>query len=141
MCLRMCMWWLTSLGVVCNRTSIGQQIEALSRRINFYSFTCKNLFFRWFQCRGDNDFKPRNKRLIFKNNAPFTSCISKINNTFTDNSEDLDIVMPICNLLEHSDNYSMTSGSLWNYYIIILINYKKFYNIIIITKWWCKWKW
>ena len=38
------------------------------------------------------------------------------NNTFIDNAEDLDIVMPIYNLLEYSDNYSMTSGSLWNYY-------------------------
>ena len=34
----------------------------------------------------------------------------------TDNAEDLDIVMPMYNLLEYSQNYSMTSGSLWNYY-------------------------
>ena len=60
--------------------------------------------------------KKRNKKLTFKNNAPFQSCISKINNTFIDNAEDLDIVMPMYNLLEYSDNYSMTSGSLWNYY-------------------------
>ena len=51
-----------------------------------------------------------------KNNAPFRSCISNINNTLIDKSEDLDIVMPMYNLLEYSDNYSMTSGSLWNYY-------------------------
>ena len=51
---------------------------------------------------------------IFKNNAPFQSCISKINNTFIDTAEDLDIVMPMYNLLEYSDNYSITSGSLWN---------------------------
>ena len=56
------------------------------------------------------------KNLTFKNDAPFQSCISKINNTFTDNAEDLHIVMPMYNLLEYSDNYSMTSGSLWNYY-------------------------
>ena len=60
--------------------------------------------------------KKRNKKLTFKNSAPFQSCISKINNTFIDNAEDLDIVMPMYNLLEYSDNYSMTSGSLWNYY-------------------------
>ena len=65
---------------------------------------------------GDNDAKTRNKKLIFKNNAPFRSCISKINNNFIDNAEDLDIVMPMYNLLEYSDNYSMKSGSLWNYY-------------------------
>ena len=57
-----------------------------------------------------------NKKLILKNNAPFRSCISKISNTFIDNVEDLDSVMPVYNLLEYSDNYSKTSGSLWNYY-------------------------
>ena len=40
----------------------------------------------------------------------------KINNSFIDNAEDLDIVMSMYNLLEYSDNYSMTSGSLWNCY-------------------------
>ena len=46
----------------------------------------------------------------------FISCISKINNTFINNAEDLDIVMPINSLLKYSDNYSMTSGNLWNSY-------------------------
>ena len=45
------------------------------------------------------------KKIAFKNNALFVSCISKINNTLTDNAEDLDIVMPIYNLLEYSKNY------------------------------------
>ena len=49
-------------------------------------------------------------------NAPFRSCKSKINNTFVDKTEDLDIGMPMYNLLEYSSNYSMTLGSLWNYY-------------------------
>ena len=44
------------------------------------------------------------------------SCITKINSTFTDNAEDLDIVMSMYNLLGYSQNYSMTSESLWNYY-------------------------
>ena len=65
---------------------------------------------------GDDHDKKRNKKLTFKNNAPFRSCISKINNTFIDNAEDLDIVMPMYNQLEYSENYSITSGSLWNYY-------------------------
>ena len=56
-----------------------------------------------------------NKKLIFKNCAPFTSCISKINNTQIDNAEYIDIVMPMYNLIEYSDNYSKTSGSLWQY--------------------------
>ena len=65
---------------------------------------------------GLDDANKRNKMLTFKNNAPFKSCISKINNTFVDNEEDLDIVMPMYNLLECSGNYSMISGNLWNYY-------------------------
>ena len=45
-----------------------------------------------------------NKKVIFKNCAPFTNCISKINNTQIDNAEYIDIVMPIYNLREYSDN-------------------------------------
>ena len=41
--------------------------------------------------------------------------MSKINNTQTDNTEYIDIVMPMYNLIEYSDNYSKTSGSLWQY--------------------------
>ena len=55
------------------------------------------------------------KEVIFKNCAPFTNCISKINNTQIDNAEYIDIVMPMYNLIEYSDNYSKTSGSLWQY--------------------------
>ena len=55
----------------------------------------------------------RNKKVIFKNCAPFTSCICKINNTQRDNAEYIDIVVPMYNLIEYSDNYSKTSGSLW----------------------------
>ena len=55
------------------------------------------------------------KKVIFKNWAPFTNCISKINNTQIDNAEYIDIVMPMYNLIEYSDNYSKTSGSLWQY--------------------------
>ena len=55
------------------------------------------------------------KKVIFKNCAPFISCISKINNTQIDNVEYIDIVMPMYNLIEYSDNYSKTSGSLWQY--------------------------
>ena len=57
-----------------------------------------------------------NRFLAFKNNSPFTNCISKINNVLIDNAEDLDIVMPMYNLLEYSKNYRKTTGSLWNYY-------------------------
>ena len=56
-----------------------------------------------------------NKKVIFKNCPPFTNCISKINNIQIDNAEYIDTVMPIYNLIEYSDNYSKTSGSLWQY--------------------------
>ena len=56
-----------------------------------------------------------NKKVIFKNCAQFTNCISKINKTQIDNAEYIDIVMPMFNLIEYSDNYSKTSGSLWQY--------------------------
>ena len=48
----------------------------------------------------------RNKGVIFKNCAPFTKCISKINNTEIDNAQDVDVVMPMYNLIGYSNNYS-----------------------------------
>ena len=57
----------------------------------------------------------RDKGAAFKNCAPFTNCISEINNTQINNAKDIDIVMPIYNLIEYRDNYSKTSGSLWQY--------------------------
>ena len=64
---------------------------------------------------GNNDAQTRNKKLIYINNGSFRSCISKINNIFIYSAEDLDIVIPMYNLLEWSGNYSMTQESLWNY--------------------------
>ena len=58
----------------------------------------------------------RDKSITFKNCTPFVKCISRINNTEIDNAKDIDIVMPMYNLIEYSDNYSKTSGSLWQYY-------------------------
>ena len=63
-----------------------------------------------------NENHKAEKNVAFKNNAPLRSCNSKINSTLINNAEDLDIVMPMYNLLEYSQNFSMTSGSLWNYY-------------------------
>ena len=54
------------------------------------------------------------KKMAFKNNAPFINCISKINGIKIDNAEDLDVVMPMYNLLEYNKNYKKTTGSLWN---------------------------
>ena len=59
------------------------------------------------------DVNKTNKKVIFKNSAPFTSCISRINNTQIDDAQYIDVVMH--NLIEYSDNYSKTSGILWQY--------------------------
>ena len=56
------------------------------------------------------------KEEAFKNCASFTGCISEINNTEMDNAKYIDVVMSMCNLIEYSNNYSKTSGSLWQYY-------------------------
>ena len=56
-----------------------------------------------------------NKKVIFKNCAPFTNCISAVNNTQIDTAKDIDIVMPMYNLIEYSDNYVKATGSLWQY--------------------------
>ena len=60
--------------------------------------------------------KKSQKNVTLKNNVEFRSCISKFNNTLIDIAEDLDIVMLMYNLLEHSDNYFMISGGLRSYY-------------------------
>ena len=61
---------------------------------------------------GTNANNRTDKKLSFKNNPPFRSCISKINDTLIDNAEDLDFVMLMYNQLEYSDNFSKTSESL-----------------------------
>ena len=58
----------------------------------------------------------RDKGVAFKNCAPFTNCISEVNNTQVYNCKDTDILMPLYNSIEYSDNYAKTSGSLWKYY-------------------------
>ena len=65
---------------------------------------------------GDDVADERNKVVILKNCAPFIKCISKINDTEIHNAQDIDIVMPICNLIECSDSYSKTSRSLWLFF-------------------------
>ena len=58
----------------------------------------------------------RNKKVILKDCALFTDCISEINNTETDHAKDTDVVMPMYNLIRYSDNYLKTFGNLWQYY-------------------------
>ena len=58
----------------------------------------------------------RDKGVVFNNSAPFINCISEIINTQIDNATDIDIVMPMYNLIEYSGNYAKISGSLWQYF-------------------------
>ena len=71
-------------------------------------YTCKWNHNNWWG-EGDDDnakrFYERNKRVIFKNCAPFTDCRSKIDNNQIDNAKDLDVAMPMYSLIEYSDNY------------------------------------
>ena len=71
---------------------------------------------KWIEVYYANNNTFGEKKLVFKNNAPFINCTSKINGVKIDNAEDLDVVMPMYNLLEYSKNYRKTIGSLWNYY-------------------------
>ena len=58
-----------------------------------------------------------NKKIIFKNFAPFSNCISRINTTQVDDVYTIDVVMPMYNYNYnyYSDNYSKISGNLWQY--------------------------
>ena len=60
----------------------------------------------------DRHADERDKGVAFKNCAPFTNCISEINNTQIDNAKDINTVMSMYNLIEDSNNYAKTSGSL-----------------------------
>ena len=56
-----------------------------------------------------------NTKVAFKNCAPFTKCITHINNEHVDDAENLDIIMPMYILIEYSNNYSDNAGSLWQF--------------------------
>ena len=65
---------------------------------------------------GNHPRDRQNRPLTLKNNAPFVSCITRINGKLIEDADDLDIVMPMYNLLAYSKNYRKTIGSLYNYY-------------------------
>ena len=72
---------------------------------------------------GANNIRDKkNRKLILKNNAPFVSCITRINAELIEDADDLDIVTPLYNLLEYSKNYRKTIRSLYNYYSDKLTN-------------------
>ena len=78
----------------------------------------------------------RNRPVILKNNAPFVSCITRINGELIEDADDLDIVMSMYNLLEYSKNYRKTIGSLYNYYRDELsddVDHNNFANINVVN--------
>ena len=64
---------------------------------------------------GNIQNKPANSAVAFKNCAPFRTCDVTINDEHVEKAEDLDIVMPMYNLLEYSDNYQDSTGSLYQF--------------------------
>ena len=61
----------------------------------------------------ENIANSEDRKVVFKTCAPFTDCINERNNTQVDNAKDIDVVIPMYNLIEYSDNYLKTSRSLW----------------------------
>ena len=64
---------------------------------------------------GNIENKADNANACFKKCAPFTRCVTHINDEHLETAEDLDIIMPMYNLLEYSDNYEESSGSLYQF--------------------------
>ena len=77
----------------CANKSIRFKTSMLRSKLCDYSDACI-VVNRRIAVEGDNDDKTRNKKLIFRNDAPFRSCISKISNIFIENAEDIEIVTP-----------------------------------------------
>ena len=92
------------------------RIKTPMLRSDLYDFSDAYIIVKGVIAATNLDDAKRNKAVAFKNNAPFINCISKINGVQIDNTEDLDVVISIYNLLEYSKNYIKTPGSLWNYY-------------------------
>ena len=86
-------------------------------RLNLCDYSDEYILFKGTITLARNNLRDRQDRpLIFKNNALFVSCITRINGELIEDADDLDIVMPMYNLLEYSKNYRKTIGSLYNYY-------------------------
>ena len=101
-----------------NNYSVNKEIwiERSILRSDLYDFSGAYIVLEGDIIVTEPDNAKRNKSVTFENNAPFINCISKINGVKIDNAEDLDVVIPMNNLLEYSKNYRKTTGSLWNYY-------------------------
>ena len=109
--------WIEVNDLSGSQYSVNKNIRFKPLRSNLWDYRCVYIVVNVrIMVEGTNANNRENKMLTFKNNTPFRSCISKFNNTFIDNAEDLDTAMPMHGLLECSDEYSVTSGSLRNHY-------------------------
>ena len=106
-------------GTAENRYSINKQIRFKTSMLR--SDLC-DYSDAYIVVKGDitvevaNNRDRKNRSSAFKNNAPFISCISKINGALIENTENVETVMPMYNLIEYSKNYRKTTGSPCNYY-------------------------
>ena len=87
-----------------NILSKNMRFNTLMLRSDLYDYNDAYIVYR----RRIRATATNSKKVIFKDNAPFRSCISKINNRFVDNAEDLNIIMPMYSLLEYRGSYSIT---------------------------------
>ena len=95
-----------------NGTTIKFETKVIKSNLCNYS-DAYILVIRNITVRNGNE----NTKVAFKNGAPFTTCVTNINDENADNADNLDIIMPMYNLTEYSDNYSDTSGRLWQFKI------------------------
>ena len=93
-----------------NDSTIKFKIKAIKPNLCDYSDPCILVTGNITAAGGD-----ANTKVAFKNCAPFTRCVTHINDEHVKTAENLDIIMPMYNLLEYSDNYADSSGSLWQF--------------------------
>ena len=99
----------TTEGKYKQGTTIKLEIETIKSSLCDYSHTFI-LVTGNITLAADN-----NTDVAFKNCAPFFTCTTKINDMFVDKANHIYIAMPMCNLTKYSNNYSDTSGSLWQF--------------------------
>ena len=94
--------------------SQNDEIKFLTRSIESSLCDCSDAY---ILVTGNITATPNNAvtKVVFKNCAPFQKCRTEINENFIDEATHINITMPMYNSVEYSDNYSSTSGSLWQF--------------------------
>ena len=88
-------------------------------RSNLYDYSDAHVIVKWeiyVLAVGANENDKTEKYFAFKVDVSFKSCITKINGTLIDIAKDCNIAIPMCNMLEYIQSYSISSGILWNCY-------------------------